>query len=71
MNETLGSDRSKINIVLVLNIDVFKDFEDEFKKINIADSCWEDTDNLSFMKHVNAYVARLIALYQLALIYQG
>ena len=53
--------------MFVLNIDSFKDFEDEFKKINIADSYWKDASNLSFMKHANAYVAQLIALYQLAL----
>ena len=65
--ETPGSDRSKVNTVLVLNIDSFKDFKKEFAKANIADSYWEDANNLSFMKHANAYVAQLIALYQLAL----
>ena len=35
---------------------------------NIADSYWEDANNLSFMEHANAYVAQLIALYQLALV---
>ena len=35
--------------------------------MNIADSYWEDPNNLSFMKHANAYVAQLIALYRLAL----
>ena len=65
--ETPGSDRSKVNTVLVLNIDSFKDFKKEFVKANIADSYWEDANNLSFMKHANAYVAQLIALYQLAL----
>ena len=62
-----GSDRSKVNTVLVLNIDSFKVFKEEFAKANIADSYWEDAKNLSFMKHANAYVAQLIALYQLAL----
>ena len=42
-------------------------FKKEFAKANIADSYWEDANNLSFMKHANAYVAQLIALYQLAL----
>ena len=67
VSETPGSDRSKVNTVLVLNIDSFKDFEKEFAKANIADSYWEDANNLSFMKHANAYVAQLVALYQLAL----
>ena len=62
-----GSDRSKVNTVLVLNIDSFKVFKEEFAKANIADSYWEDAKNLSFMKHANAYVAQLIALYRLAL----
>lgn len=57
----------KVNTVLVLNIDSSKDFKKEFAKANIADSYWEDANNLSFMKHANAYVAQLIALYQLAL----
>lgn len=65
--ETPRSDRSKVNTVLVLNIDSFKDFKKEFAKANIADSYWEDANNLSFMKHANAYVVQLIALYQLAL----
>ena len=65
--KTPGSDRSKINTVLVLNIYSFKDFKKEFAKANIADSYWEDANNSSFMKHANAYVAQLIALYQLAL----
>lgn len=42
-------------------------FKKEFAKANIADSYWEDANNLSFMKHANAYVAQLIALYRLAL----
>ena len=67
VSETPGSDRSKVNTVLVLNIDSFKDFEKEFAKANIADSYWEDANNLSFMKHANAYVAQFIALYRLAL----
>ena len=66
--DTPGTDRSKINTVFVLNIDSFKDFKKEFAKANIADSYWEDANNLSFMKHANAYVAQLIALYQLALV---
>lgn len=49
------------------NIDSFKDFKKKFAKANIADSYWEDANNLSFMKHANVYVAQLIALYQLAL----
>jgi hypothetical protein len=57
----------KVNTVLVLNIYSFKDFKKEFAKANIADSYWEDANNSSFMKHANAYVAQLIALYQLAL----
>ena len=65
--ETPRSDRSKTNTVLVLNIDSFKDFKKEFAKANIADSYWKNTNNLSFMKHANAYAAWLIALYQLAL----
>lgn len=65
--DTPGTDRSKINTVFVLNIDSFKDFKKEFAKANIADSYWEDANNLSFMKHANAYVAQFIALYQLAL----
>lgn len=65
--ETPGSDQNKVNTVFVLNIDSFKDFKKEFAKANIADSYWEDANNLSFMKHANAYVAQLIALYQLAL----
>ena len=65
--ESPESDRSKVNTVLVLNIDSFKDFKKEFTKANIADSYWEDANNLSFMKHANAYVVQLIALYQLAL----
>ena len=65
--ETPRCARSKTNTVLVLNIDSFKDFKKEFAKANIADSYWEDANNLSFMKHANAYVAQLIALYQLAL----
>ena len=65
--ESPESDRSKVNTVLVLNIDSIKDFKKEFTKANIADSYWEDANNLSFMKHVNAYVVQLIALYQLAL----
>ena len=64
--KTSGSDQRKINTILVLNIDSFKDFKKEFAKANIADSYWEDANNLSFMKHANAYVAQLIALYQLA-----
>ena len=60
-------ERSKANTVLVLNIDSFKDFKKEFAKANIADSYWEDANNSSFMKHANAYVAQLIAPYQLAL----
>ena len=60
-------DRSKVNTVFVLNIDSFKEFKKEFAKANIADSYWEDANNLSFMKHANAYVAQLIALYRLAL----
>ena len=40
----------------------------EFAKANIANSYWEDLNNSSFMKHANAYVAQLIALYQLALV---
>lgn len=65
--ETHGSDRSKINTVLVLNIDSFRDFKKEFAKANIADSYLKNTNNLSFMKHANAYAARLVALYQWAL----
>ena len=65
--ETPGSDLSKINTILVLNIDFSKDFKKEFAKANIAGSYWEDTNNLSFIKHANAYVVQLIALYQLAL----
>jgi hypothetical protein len=65
--ETPRSDQSKVNAVLVLNIDSFKDFKKEFAKANIADSYLKNTNNLSFMKHANAYAARLIALYQLAL----
>lgn len=65
--ETPGSDRSKANTVLVLNIDSFKDFKKEFAKANIANSYWGDPNNSSFMKHANAYVAQLIALYRLAL----
>ena len=65
--ETPRSDRSKTNTVLVLNIDSFKDFKKEFVKANITDSYLKNTNNLSFMKHANAYAARLIALYQLAL----
>ncbi|MCH3997015.1 MAG: hypothetical protein LKH43_09420 [Lactobacillus crispatus] len=65
--ETLRSDQSKVNTVFVLNIDSFKASKKEFTKANIADSYWEDANNLSFMKHANAYVAQLIALYQLAL----
>ncbi|WP_238144930.1 hypothetical protein [Lactobacillus helveticus] len=42
-------------------------FKKEFAKANIADSYLKNTNNLSFMKHTNAYAARLIALYQLAL----
>ena len=42
-------------------------FKKEFAKANIADSYWEDANNLSFMKHANAYVAQFIALYQLTL----
>ena len=42
-------------------------FKKDFAKANIADSYWEDPNNLSFMKHANTYVAQLIALYQLAL----
>ena len=42
-------------------------FKKEFAKANIADSYLKDANNLSFMKHANAYVAQLIALYQLAL----
>lgn len=42
-------------------------FKKEFAKANIADSYWEDANNLSFMKRANAYVTQLIALYQLAL----
>ena len=65
--ETPGSDRSKVNTILVLNIGAFKDFKKEFAKANIADSYWEDANNLSFMKHANAYVVQLIALYRSAL----
>ena len=65
--ETPRSDRSKTNTVLVLNIDSFKDFKKEFVKANITDSYLKNTNNLSFMKHANAYVVQLIALYQLAL----
>ena len=65
--ETPGSDLSKISTVFVLNIDSFKASKKEFTKANIADSYWEDAKNLSFMKHANAYVTQLIALYQLAL----
>ena len=65
--EIPGSDRSKVNTIFVLNIDAFKDFKKEFAKTNIADSYWENANNLSFMKHTNAFVAQLIALYQLAL----
>ena len=39
------------------NIDSFKDFKKEFAKANIADSYWEDANNLSSMKYANAYVA--------------
>ena len=60
-------DRSKVNTVFVLNIDSFKEFKKEFAKANIADSYLKNTNNSSFMKHANAYVAQLIALYQLAL----
>lgn len=65
--ETPGSDLSKISTVFVLNTDSFKASKKEFTKANIADSYWEDAKNLSFMKHANAYVAQLIALYRLAL----
>ena len=65
--ETPRSDQSKVNTVFVLNIDSFKEFKKEFAKANIADSYLKNTNNLSFMKHANAYAARLIALYQLAL----
>ena len=65
--EIPGSDRSKVNTIFVLNIDAFKNFKKEFAKANIADSYWEDANNSSFMKHANAYIAQLIALYQLAL----
>ena len=51
---------------MVLNIDPFKALKKEFAKANIADSYLKDANNLSFMKHANAYVAQLIALYQLA-----
>ena len=57
----------KVNTVLVLNIDPFKALKKEFAKANIADSYLKDANNLSFMKHANAYVAQLIALYRLAL----
>ena len=43
-------------------------FKKKFAKANIADSYWEDANNLPFMKHTNAYVAQLTALYQLALV---
>ena len=62
-----GSDRSKVNTVLVLNIDSFKVFKEEFAKANIADLYWKNANNLLFMKHVNAYVAQLGAFYQLTL----
>lgn len=65
--ETPRSDQSKVNTVFVLNIDSFKEFKKEFAKANIADSYLKNTNNLSFMKHANAYVAQLIALYRLAL----
>ena len=65
--ETPRSDQSKVNTVFVLNIDSFKEFKKEFAKANIADSYLKNTNNSSFMKHANAYVAQLIALYQLAL----
>ena len=65
--ETPRSDQSKINTVFVLNIDSFKEFKKKFAKANIADSYLKNTNNLSFMKHANAYAARLIALYRLAL----
>ena len=57
----------KVNTVLVSNIDSFKDFKKIFALANITDLYWEDVNNLSFMKHTNAYVAQLTALYQLAL----
>ena len=66
--ETPRSDQSKVNTVFVLNIDSFKEFKKEFAKANIADSYLKNTNNSSFMKHANAYVAQLIALYQLALV---
>lgn len=50
-----------------INTDSFKVFKKEFAKANIADSYLKNTNNSSFMKHANAYVAQLIALYQLAL----
>lgn len=52
------------------NIDFFKDFKKKFAKANIADSYWEDTNNLSFIKHANAYVVQLIAI-GFGRIYQG
>lgn len=66
--EIPGSDQSKANTVHVLNMDSFKAFKKKFAKANIADSYWEDASNSSFMKYANAYVAQLIALYQLALV---
>ena len=57
----------KVNTVLVSNIDSFKDFKKIFALANITDLYWKDVNNLSFMKHTNAYVAQFIALYQLAL----
>ena len=66
--ETPRSDQSKVNTVFVLNIDSFKEFKKKFAKANIADSYLKNTNNSSFMKHANAYVAQLIALYQLALV---
>ena len=65
--ETPRSDQSKVNTVFVLNIDSFKEFKKKFAKANIADSYLKNTNNSSFMKHANAYVAQLIALYKLAL----
>lgn len=65
--EEPGSNRS-VRTIFELNIDSFKDFKKEFKKLNINESYWNHIGNLSFMQHAKDYIGAIIVLYKIALV---
>lgn len=56
----------KEKVDYILNIEAFKKFKNESKKMKIKDKYWNE-DNLSFMKHATKYISILEGLYLLAM----